>query len=196
MLVKRAPGIKQQRNTIKRRALCIFVGIYSGPWFNIKVPSYQYRKSHCGDKTVVRSSYLHNGISYTDKMVYFYWISPLVIIASNNGQSSVLRHMVMRSCLFKGLPFKTDHSIYSVFIHSFQYHNNLEPETSEPYVSNGLSRNEMHSRGLWLSKKPNMTEKKNDGFTYAVKINQCGMIHSFYHFQRPPHIMRLDVKST
>ena len=35
-----------------------------GPWFNIKISSYQYRKSHCGDKTVVRSSYLHNGISY------------------------------------------------------------------------------------------------------------------------------------
>ena len=47
-----------------------------GPWFNIKMSSYQYRKSHCGDKTVVRSSYLHNGISYTDKMVSFYWISP------------------------------------------------------------------------------------------------------------------------
>ena len=30
--------------------------------------SYQYRKSHCGDKTVVRSSYLHNGISYTGKI--------------------------------------------------------------------------------------------------------------------------------
>ena len=27
--------------------------------------SFPYRKSHCGDKTVVRSSYLHNGISYT-----------------------------------------------------------------------------------------------------------------------------------
>ena len=25
-----------------------------GPWFNIKTSSYQYRKSHCGDKTVVR----------------------------------------------------------------------------------------------------------------------------------------------
>ena len=37
----------------------------TGPWFNIKMTSYQYRKSHCGDKTVVRSSYLHNGISYT-----------------------------------------------------------------------------------------------------------------------------------
>ena len=36
--------------------------------------SYQYRKSHCGDKTVVRSSYLHNGISYTGKMSSLYWI--------------------------------------------------------------------------------------------------------------------------
>ena len=48
----------------------------SGPWFNIKMSSYRYRKSHCGDKTVVRSSYLHNGISYTSKMASFYWISP------------------------------------------------------------------------------------------------------------------------
>ena len=41
---------------------------WPGPWFNVKMPSYQYKKSHCGDKTVVRSSYLHNGISYTGKM--------------------------------------------------------------------------------------------------------------------------------
>ena len=27
-----------------------------GPWFNIKMSSYQYRKSHCWDKTVVRST--------------------------------------------------------------------------------------------------------------------------------------------
>ena len=27
-----------------------------------------------GDKTVVRSSYLHNGISYTGKMTSWYWI--------------------------------------------------------------------------------------------------------------------------
>ena len=32
-----------------------------GPRSNIKM----YRKSHCRDKTAVRSSYLHNGISYT-----------------------------------------------------------------------------------------------------------------------------------
>ena len=40
----------------------------------IKISSYQYRKSHCGDKTVVRSSYLHNGISFTGKMSSLYWI--------------------------------------------------------------------------------------------------------------------------
>ena len=36
--------------------------------------SYQYRKSHCGDKTILRPSYLHNGTSYTDKMTSLYWI--------------------------------------------------------------------------------------------------------------------------
>ena len=48
-----------------------------GPRFNIKMSSYQYRKSHCEDKTVVRSSYLHNGISYTGKMTSLYWIRAL-----------------------------------------------------------------------------------------------------------------------
>ena len=38
-----------------------------GPWFNIKMSSYQYRKSHCGNKTILWPSYPHNGISYTGK---------------------------------------------------------------------------------------------------------------------------------
>ena len=50
----------------------------SGPRFNIKM-SYQYRKSHCGDQTVVRSSYLHNGISYTGKTASLYWIGLLLL---------------------------------------------------------------------------------------------------------------------
>ena len=54
---------------------------HSGPRFNIKMSSYQYRKSHCGDKTVVRSSYLHNGISYTGKTATLYWFSPLVPVS-------------------------------------------------------------------------------------------------------------------
>ena len=48
------------------------LGSDPGPRFNIKMPSYRYRKSHCGDKTVVRSSYLHNGISFTSKMTSLY----------------------------------------------------------------------------------------------------------------------------
>ena len=48
------------------------------PWFNIKMSSYQYRKSHCGDKTILRPSYLHNGISYTGKTASLYWIGALV----------------------------------------------------------------------------------------------------------------------
>ena len=48
-----------------------------GPWFNIKMPSYQYRKSHCEDKTILRPSYLHNGISYTGKTTSAYWIGTL-----------------------------------------------------------------------------------------------------------------------
>ena len=42
--------------------------------FNVKISSYQYRKSHCGDKTIVRSSYLHSEISYTCKITSVYWI--------------------------------------------------------------------------------------------------------------------------
>ena len=54
-----------------------------GPWFNIKMSSYQYRKSR-GDKTVVRSSYLHNGISFTGMMSSLYWIRALILISTRN----------------------------------------------------------------------------------------------------------------
>ena len=40
--------------------------------------SYKYRKSHCGDNTILRPSYLHNGISYTGKTRSLYWIGALV----------------------------------------------------------------------------------------------------------------------
>ena len=51
---------------------------YTGPRFNIKMVSSQYRKSHCGDKTILRPSYLHNGISYTGKTTSLYWIGALI----------------------------------------------------------------------------------------------------------------------
>ena len=41
---------------------------------------YQYRKSHCRDKTILRPSYLHNGISYTGETASLYWIGAQVSI--------------------------------------------------------------------------------------------------------------------
>ena len=42
--------------------------------------SYQYRKSNDGDKMIIQSSYLHNGISYMGKTASLYWISPQVLV--------------------------------------------------------------------------------------------------------------------
>ena len=53
--------------------------LFPGPWFNIMMSCYQYRKSHCWDKTIVRSSYFHNGIAYTGKMASLYWTNPLML---------------------------------------------------------------------------------------------------------------------
>ena len=62
----------------------------SDPGSRFNMSSYQYRKSHCGDKTVVRSSYLHSGISYTGKMTSLYWFSPLVPFIARSSPAIVL----------------------------------------------------------------------------------------------------------
>ena len=62
-----------------------------GPWFNIKMSRYQYRKSHCGDKTIVRSSYLHNGNSYTGETASLYWINPLQASEFSNRLSNAIQ---------------------------------------------------------------------------------------------------------
>ena len=68
-------GNQQMSTILSQHMTSITISLSAGR-FKIKMPSYQYRKSHCGDKTVIRSSYLHNGISYTGKKASLYWISP------------------------------------------------------------------------------------------------------------------------
>ena len=70
--------------------------------------SYQYRKSLCGDKMVVRSSYLHYGNSYTGKMSSLCWISPLgIVVAQAVGQAArqtaqlALSHTQFSQIIFK-----------------------------------------------------------------------------------------------
>ena len=57
------------------------------------MPSYQYRKSHCGNKTILWSSYLRNGISFTGKMTSLYWIKALVTDSksTSNFQNLILK---------------------------------------------------------------------------------------------------------
>ena len=85
----------------------------TGPWFNKKMSSYQYRKSHCGDKTVVRSSYLQNGISYIGKMTSLCWIRDLgmKLVQYNNIWSALCILMVW--CL------STRASVATVGTHAF-----------------------------------------------------------------------------
>ena len=59
----------------------------TGDWFDIKMPSYQHRKSHCGDKTILRPSYLHNRISYIGTMVSLYWIRAQIVDIPPRGPS-------------------------------------------------------------------------------------------------------------
>ena len=59
---------------------------YSGGWFNIKMMSYQYMNSRCGDKTIFWPSYLHNANSYTGKTISLYWIRFLV---TNNNWTAL-----------------------------------------------------------------------------------------------------------
>ena len=50
--------------------------IWYSMYHRVKVSRVPMDKSHCGDTTVVKSSYFHDGISYTGKMTSLYWISP------------------------------------------------------------------------------------------------------------------------
>ena len=44
--------------------LCLDMLMRLGACFNIKIPSYQYDNSYCGDKMIWWPAHLHNGISY------------------------------------------------------------------------------------------------------------------------------------
>ena len=55
-----------RRRDISNHGIEYVRGTGSGGQINIKMSSYQYRKSHCGYKTILRPSHLRNGISYTD----------------------------------------------------------------------------------------------------------------------------------
>ena len=86
------------------RHICFMI---PGPWFNRKMLSYQFMKSHCGDKKVVRWSYLHNGIFYTGKMASLYCIVPQVIV----GLDGVLLNILSLSYTMLPLSLSKDRQV-------------------------------------------------------------------------------------
>ena len=102
-----APLIKRVMYKIRNNAFCTNLWNLLHPaWpyrsenrekggrFNKKIPSYQYRKFHCGDKTILWSSYLPNGISYTGKMTSLYWIKAQGVSACMLGRQTHGRQLV------------------------------------------------------------------------------------------------------
>ena len=89
---------------LKHSDLSIRIGdkkITSRVRFNIKM-SYQYRKSHCGDKKMLRSFYLHNWIFHTVKMDIFILKQPsfigslyifvLIDVVADMSKAFILKH--------------------------------------------------------------------------------------------------------
>ena len=64
--------------------VCLPIVDNQGPDTIKNMSSYQYRKSHCGGKMAIRSSFLHNGNFYTGKMTSIYPI---------NSQDGFQKHM-------------------------------------------------------------------------------------------------------
>ena len=103
--------------------LCSSWRYICGPWFNIKMPPYQYKKFHFGDRADVSSSYLHNGISYTGKWTSLYWINPLVVsLHTINPQLKLKFHKTSFACNHFLIPsnhwikFSAVNSIHSIMI--------------------------------------------------------------------------------
>ena len=85
--------------------------------------SYQYRKSHCGDETVWRSSFLHNGISYTGKMSSLYWIRVLVSISIYINfllyqLSTALHRLIPNTSLIFQVTCNTRYQVPNHFFHN------------------------------------------------------------------------------
>ena len=138
-------------NTNMKSLLLLFHRETSGPRFNIKMLSYQYRKSHCGDKTVVRSSYLHNGISYTGKMSSLYWFSP-----QGTGSTSIKMYII-----FKGL-FTGGRELW-------------QQPLSDLLFSTGMSRERPGSITIitWLN---NFVSKRQNTFKITTKLSDVAYL--------------------
>ena len=93
-----------------------------GSWFSMKMPSYPYMKTHCGDPRILQPCYLHNEISYTGKTASLSWIRAQGInsLGNSTGMSrsqQPLTHLgrVAHCMLASGMWSLVQMMVYCVF---------------------------------------------------------------------------------
>ena len=78
----------------------------AGPQFNMKISSHLYKNNHCRDKTVERSSYLHNGIFDTGKTTSLYWIRAQITRSRKSVREDNNDEIKWHSVVFSASPDK------------------------------------------------------------------------------------------
>ena len=58
--------------------------------------SYQYRKSHCGDKTILRRLISTMGFPIAGKMISLYWIRPQVVFTWGHCHGEIWRYQSVK----------------------------------------------------------------------------------------------------
>ena len=85
----------------------------AGPRFNKKTPSYRIRNPIVEIKTVVRSSYLHNRISYTGKMSSLYLIGDQLVA---DAYPMILMLERRNRQIYSKISLTLDHSCFIVML--------------------------------------------------------------------------------
>ena len=136
-----------------------------GPWFNLKMSSYQCRKSHCGDKTVVRSSYLNNGISYTGKMTSLYWIRAQDII--EHGYYLQCGRFVLSS--YKGRGIITMKKIFFTFWYVWVWLNKSRL-SNYPRIVEFLRHQEFEIEHTWMPVFSKPRKSRPQSYHYVLQV--------------------------
>ena len=98
----------------------------TGPRFNIKMSSYQYRKYHCGDKTAVRLSYLHNGIYFILNQGPGFFFFQSEVLQTRHVISALLLPIFVVDCLFTSCWQNCLVCLGDIFSLSFSWHDGLQ----------------------------------------------------------------------
>ena len=158
--------------------------LFPGPWFNIKMLSYQYRNSNCGDKTILRPSYLHYGISYTGKIIRWH-----LYIESAPWVPFYLHGLTLiQSWISNYRPGKVWDKITYPFL-------NFNGATVHPRLYNGcnylsklgLKLNHVSKRGYWkfLYFSPSQNTQYCRGLYKYIPIPNGSTVWIGTHLQRP-----------